>query len=40
MSERIPDTINFPEEEERVLKFWQDNKCFENCLKQSKNKPR
>lgn len=39
-SEKIPDSINFAEEEEKILKFWVDNDCFKNCLKQSKNRPR
>lgn len=37
---RVPETINFPEEEERTLKFWGDNKVFEKCLQQSKGKPK
>lgn len=38
--QKIPDSINFPEEEERILQFWEENECFKNCLKQSKNRPR
>lgn len=38
--ERIPENINFPNEEERILQYWKDEKVFENCLKQSKGKPR
>jgi isoleucyl-tRNA synthetase len=38
--ERIPEHINFPKEEENILKYWNDEKVFENCLKQSKGKPR
>lgn len=37
---RVPETISFPEEEERTLKFWGDNKVFEKCLQQSKGKPK
>ncbi|EDS43597.1 isoleucyl tRNA synthetase [Culex quinquefasciatus] len=37
---RLPETINFPAEEEKVLKYWKDEKVFEACLKQSKGKPR
>lgn len=37
---RVPETINFPEEEEKTLKFWGDNKVFEKCLQQSKGKPK
>lgn len=38
--ERIPESINFPNEEEKVLQYWKDEQVFENCLKQSKGKPR
>lgn len=37
---RLPESINFPQEEETVLQFWKDEKAFENCQKQSKGKPR
>ncbi|XP_058455405.1 isoleucine--tRNA ligase, cytoplasmic [Malaya genurostris] len=37
---RLPETINFPAEEEKVLQYWKDEKVFETCLKQSKGKPR
>lgn len=37
---RVPETISFPEEEEKTLKFWGDNKVFEKCLEQSKGKPK
>lgn len=37
---RVPETINFPEEEEKILTYWQSEKIFENCLKLSKGKPR
>lgn len=37
---RVPETINFPQEEEKTLKFWGDNKVFEKCLQQSKGKPK
>lgn len=40
MVEPVPESINFPNEEEKVLKFWQDKDCFQECLKQSKNRPR
>jgi isoleucyl-tRNA synthetase len=38
--ERIAENINFPQEEENVLKYWNEEKVFANCLKQSKGKPR
>lgn len=37
---RVPENINFPQEEEKVLEYWREIKAFENCLKQSKGKPR
>lgn len=37
---RVPETISFPEEEEKTFKFWNDNKVFEKCLQQSKGKPK
>ncbi|XP_058119067.1 isoleucine--tRNA ligase, cytoplasmic [Anopheles ziemanni] len=37
---RLPEAINFPAEEEKVLAYWQTEKVFETCLKQSKGKPR
>ncbi|XP_049806576.1 isoleucine--tRNA ligase, cytoplasmic isoform X1 [Schistocerca nitens] len=36
----VPETINFPAEEEIVLAFWKDKNVFKNCLIQSKGKPR
>ncbi|XP_061583415.1 isoleucine--tRNA ligase, cytoplasmic [Cololabis saira] len=40
MVEPVPESINFPSEEEKILKFWQERDCFQECLKQSKNRPR
>ncbi|XP_073681649.1 isoleucine--tRNA ligase, cytoplasmic-like [Garra rufa] len=40
MVEAVPESINFPTEEERILKFWVEKDCFQECLKQSKNRPR
>uniref|UniRef100_A0A8D3AS32 Isoleucine--tRNA ligase, cytoplasmic n=1 Tax=Scophthalmus maximus TaxID=52904 RepID=A0A8D3AS32_SCOMX len=40
MVEPVPESINFPSEEEKILKFWQDKDCFQECLKQSKNRPK
>lgn len=37
---RVPETINFPEEEEKTFKYWAENKVFEQCLEQSKGKPK
>ncbi|XP_032893153.1 isoleucine--tRNA ligase, cytoplasmic [Amblyraja radiata] len=40
MVQPVPETINFPAEEEQILKIWKELDCFQECLKQSKNKPR
>lgn len=40
MKEKLPETINFPEEEEIILELWKKYNTFENCLKQSKGKPK
>jgi hypothetical protein len=37
---QVPETINFPEEEENVLKLWKQWDVFKNSLKQSKGRPR
>ncbi|EFA11240.1 isoleucine--tRNA ligase, cytoplasmic [Tribolium castaneum] len=37
---RVPETINFPSEEEKILKYWTEIDVFQTCLKQSKGKPR
>ncbi|KAM4722099.1 isoleucine--tRNA ligase, cytoplasmic [Rhinophrynus dorsalis] len=40
MAQQVPETINFPTEEERILELWKSLDCFQECLKQSKNRPR
>ncbi|NXK96077.1 SYIC protein, partial [Formicarius rufipectus] len=40
MVQQVPENINFPNEEEKILKLWKDLNCFQECLKQSKNRPR
>ncbi|XP_062923638.1 isoleucine--tRNA ligase, cytoplasmic [Mobula hypostoma] len=40
MIQPVPETINFPAEEEKILKIWKELDCFQQCLKQAKNKPR
>ncbi|KAM4613485.1 isoleucine--tRNA ligase, cytoplasmic [Polymixia lowei] len=40
MVEPVPESINFPIEEEKILQLWKDKDCFQECLKQSKNRPR
>ncbi|XP_063707236.1 isoleucine--tRNA ligase, cytoplasmic-like [Culicoides brevitarsis] len=37
---RVPENINFAEEEEKIQEYWKKENAFENCLKQSKGKPR
>lgn len=37
---RIPEIINFSQEEEKVLELWRKVDAFKNTLKQSKGKPR
>lgn len=37
---RVPETISFPDEEEKILTFWGESKVFEKCLQQSKGKPK
>lgn len=37
---RVPENINFSEEEEKTLKYWSEIKVFEQCLQQSKGKPK
>ncbi|KAJ7398318.1 Isoleucine--tRNA ligase, cytoplasmic [Pitangus sulphuratus] len=40
MVQQVPENISFPNEEEKILKLWRDLNCFQECLKQSKNRPR
>ncbi|XP_017264217.1 isoleucine--tRNA ligase, cytoplasmic [Kryptolebias marmoratus] len=40
MVEQVPDSINFPCEEEKILQFWEEKDCFQECLRQSKNRTR
>lgn len=37
---RVPETINFAQEEDNTLKEWTTNQVFKQCLDQSKDKPR
>lgn len=36
----VPDVIDFPKEEEKILELWQKLDAFQTSLKQSKGKPR
>lgn len=38
--QRVPESIDFPAEEEKILKLWESLNVFQTCLKQSKGKPR
>uniref|UniRef100_A0ABI7X1Z1 isoleucine--tRNA ligase n=1 Tax=Felis catus TaxID=9685 RepID=A0ABI7X1Z1_FELCA len=40
MVQQVPENINFPAEEEKILQFWSEFNCFQECLKQSKHKPK
>nr|CAD7459207.1 unnamed protein product [Timema tahoe] len=40
MVQPVPETINFPGEEEKILELWKQWDVFKTCLKQSKGKPR
>ncbi|XP_059572023.1 isoleucine--tRNA ligase, cytoplasmic isoform X1 [Alligator mississippiensis] len=40
MVQQVAENICFPAEEEKILKFWSQLNCFQECLKQSKNRPR
>ncbi|NXI48488.1 SYIC protein, partial [Galbula dea] len=40
MVQQVPENISFPNEEEKILELWKNLNCFQECLKQSKNKPR
>lgn len=38
MAQPVPESINFPQEEENILKLWKKIDAFQTCLKQSKGK--
>ncbi|KAF1404049.1 Isoleucine--tRNA ligase, cytoplasmic, partial [Spheniscus magellanicus] len=40
MVHQVPENITFPNEEEKILELWKNLNCFQECLKQSKNRPR
>ncbi|XP_078104974.1 isoleucine--tRNA ligase, cytoplasmic [Sander vitreus] len=40
MVEPVPESINFPSEEEKILQLWRKKDCFQECIKQSKNRPK
>ncbi|PSN31656.1 Isoleucine--tRNA ligase [Blattella germanica] len=40
MIQQVPETIDFPKEEENIIQLWKKLDVFKTCLKQSKGKPR
>lgn len=40
MNEKLPETINFPKEEETILKLWKELNVFGTSLRLSKGKPK
>ncbi|KAL6075343.1 hypothetical protein STEG23_005293, partial [Scotinomys teguina] len=40
MVQQVPENISFPAEEEKILEFWSKYNCFQECLKQSKSRPK
>uniref|UniRef100_A0A3Q3WFY6 Isoleucine--tRNA ligase, cytoplasmic n=1 Tax=Mola mola TaxID=94237 RepID=A0A3Q3WFY6_MOLML len=40
MVEPVPESIHFPSEEEKIMQLWQEKDCFQECLRQSKNRPK
>uniref|UniRef100_A0A8C6QE72 Aminoacyl-tRNA synthetase class Ia domain-containing protein n=1 Tax=Nannospalax galili TaxID=1026970 RepID=A0A8C6QE72_NANGA len=40
MVEQFPENISFPAKEEKILQFWSKFNCFQQCLKQSKRRPK
>lgn len=40
MVQAVPETIDFPKEEDKVLQLWKELDAFKESLKQSKGKPR
>jgi len=40
MVQPVPETIDFPKEEEKIIELWKQLDVFKTCLKQSKGKPR
>lgn len=40
MVQQVPENIDFPAEEEKILQFWLKFNCFQECLKQSKHRPK
>jgi len=40
MAQPVPEQIDFPKEEEKILQLWTELNAFHTSLQQSKNRPR
>lgn len=40
MAQNVPDTISFPDEEEKIYQFWKEIDAFQTSLKLSKGRPK
>ncbi|XP_012221248.2 probable isoleucine--tRNA ligase, cytoplasmic [Linepithema humile] len=40
MNERLPEIINFAQEEEAILEFWKERDVFQESMRLSKNRPK
>jgi len=40
MAQPVPEQIDFPREEEKILQLWKELNAFQTSLLQSKNRPR
>ena len=40
MAQTVPDSISFPDEEEKIYQFWKDIDAFHTSLKLSKGRPK
>lgn len=40
MAQPVPETINFPAEEEKIMELWKELDAFQTSLKLSKSRPR
>lgn len=40
MTTPVPDVIDFPKEEEKIIELWKSIDAFQTSYKQSKNRPK
>ena len=40
MFKEVPTTVNFPELEHRIIKFWSETKAFQKLVELNKGKPK